>query len=241
MNFKGKMRKKSGITLISLVVTIIILLILAGITIAALNGDNGILKNAAKAKEETLVSSEKEAIQITMLSKNLQNTEENENKYDIGKTLYSKTLENSNIWNVIIINDSQTVYGDGWKYIEKGTKIEDFGNTQYNWLLNEKTGEFIKLEEGKYTELSYSDEIAITDGLIFNVDSNNMNNDDINTWGNNVILHGFDNNPTEITSKGLEFDGVDDYVEFKSTANYSKGFTLSFYGISYKGNFFFYL
>ena len=42
-----------GITLIALVITIIILLILAAITIAALSGDNGILSNAAKAKEET--------------------------------------------------------------------------------------------------------------------------------------------------------------------------------------------
>lgn len=40
MNFKGKMREKSGITLISLVVTIIVLLILAGVTIATLTGEN---------------------------------------------------------------------------------------------------------------------------------------------------------------------------------------------------------
>ena len=42
-----------GITLIALVITIIVLLILAGITIAALSGDNGILKRAAEAKEKT--------------------------------------------------------------------------------------------------------------------------------------------------------------------------------------------
>ena len=34
-------------------ITIIVLLILAGITIAALSGDNGILKRAAEAKEKT--------------------------------------------------------------------------------------------------------------------------------------------------------------------------------------------
>ena len=42
-----------GITLIALVITIIVLLILAGVTIAALSGDNGILKRAAEAKEKT--------------------------------------------------------------------------------------------------------------------------------------------------------------------------------------------
>ena len=45
MNFKGKMREKSGITLISLVVTIVVLLILAGITIGAITGENGILRS----------------------------------------------------------------------------------------------------------------------------------------------------------------------------------------------------
>ena len=49
-NYKNYER---GITLIALVITIIILLILAAVTIAALSGDNGILSNAAKAKEET--------------------------------------------------------------------------------------------------------------------------------------------------------------------------------------------
>ena len=53
MNSIGKIRKKSGITLISLVVTIIVLLILAGVTIATLTGDNGILTRAQDAKNKT--------------------------------------------------------------------------------------------------------------------------------------------------------------------------------------------
>ena len=42
-----------GITLIALVITVIVLLILAGVTIAALSGDNGILTRAKDAKEKT--------------------------------------------------------------------------------------------------------------------------------------------------------------------------------------------
>ncbi len=41
-----------GITLIALVITIIVLLILAGVTIAALSGDNGILQRATEAKKK---------------------------------------------------------------------------------------------------------------------------------------------------------------------------------------------
>ena len=47
------MRNNKGITLIALVVTIIVLLILAGVTIMALSGDNGILKQIRKAKTDT--------------------------------------------------------------------------------------------------------------------------------------------------------------------------------------------
>ena len=64
MNFKGKMRKKSGITLISLVVTIIVLLILAGVTIATLTGENGILTRTSDAKEQTEIASVKEQAQL---------------------------------------------------------------------------------------------------------------------------------------------------------------------------------
>ena len=46
-------KKQRGITLIALVVTIIVLLILAGVSVSMLTGQNGILTNAAKAKENT--------------------------------------------------------------------------------------------------------------------------------------------------------------------------------------------
>ena len=47
------MRNNKGITLIALVVTIIVLLILAGVSIAMLTGDNGILTQSKKAKTDT--------------------------------------------------------------------------------------------------------------------------------------------------------------------------------------------
>ena len=61
-NFK----KAHGITLIALVITIIVLLILAGVTIAALSGPNGILSNADKAKEQTAESGAREKISIAV-------------------------------------------------------------------------------------------------------------------------------------------------------------------------------
>lgn len=48
------MKEQKGITLVALVITIIILLILAGIAIASLTGDNGLFKRANEAKNKTL-------------------------------------------------------------------------------------------------------------------------------------------------------------------------------------------
>ncbi len=53
MNFKTKFKENKGITLIALVVTIIVLLILAGISINALAGQNGILNRTTSAKQKT--------------------------------------------------------------------------------------------------------------------------------------------------------------------------------------------
>ena len=66
--------KEKGITLIALVITIIVLLILAGVTIATLTGDNGILTKANEAKTETEEAGEDELRRLTALeaSTNLQ-------------------------------------------------------------------------------------------------------------------------------------------------------------------------
>ena len=62
MKTKDRIKTKSnkGITLIALVITIIVLLILAAVTINALSGDNGILKRAKDAKEQTSEKNQEE-------------------------------------------------------------------------------------------------------------------------------------------------------------------------------------
>ena len=55
-----KNQKNKGITLIALVVTIVILLILAGISISMLTGQNSILNRAKEAKEKNSKSQKEE-------------------------------------------------------------------------------------------------------------------------------------------------------------------------------------
>ena len=57
---KNIVKKQTGITLIALVITIIVLLILAGVSIAMLTGNNGILTQAKLAKENTQTAKEQE-------------------------------------------------------------------------------------------------------------------------------------------------------------------------------------
>ena len=58
-----EIKENKGITLMVLVITIIILLILAGITIGAITGENGIIKNAGQSKEQTEIANEKEIVE----------------------------------------------------------------------------------------------------------------------------------------------------------------------------------
>lgn len=60
------MKKNKGITLIALVITIIVLLILAGVTIATLTGDNGLLQKATTAKQENELAKELELIKLAV-------------------------------------------------------------------------------------------------------------------------------------------------------------------------------
>ena len=64
---ENKKYKERGITLIALVITIIVLLILAGVSIAMLTGNNGILTQAQKAKNNTEFASAKEKVQIAVM------------------------------------------------------------------------------------------------------------------------------------------------------------------------------
>lgn len=61
-------RKENGITLIALVVTIVVLLILAGVSISMLTGENGIITQAQDAKLATERSSLREQLQLDAIS-----------------------------------------------------------------------------------------------------------------------------------------------------------------------------
>ena len=62
-----KRTKQNGITLIALVITIVVLLILAAVSIATLTGQNGILTRATDSKTSTEIAEEKEKVQLSTI------------------------------------------------------------------------------------------------------------------------------------------------------------------------------
>lgn len=237
--------KEKGITLIALIVTIIVLLILASVSIAMLTGKNGILSQAKKAKEETKIASEKEGLLLSVTNYQIDKKEENK----LGTILYDKNAENSTIWGVIVVNG--ITYGTNWNYVEEGTNIEGYGTTQNNYLVNYETGEIVELEEGNHTRLTHGDNIGVTDGLIFNLDPSVIDTTDVEDLkqGNyeslwqNTTLNGFDwNENSGLTKTEFNFDGVDDYITVKYDSEEQKeklaqnGFTFEYYGTIDKGN-----
>ena len=238
------MRNK-GITLVALVITVIIMLILAGVTLNIALGENGLFKMAQKATESYQATSEKEYIEQNVLSVQLDKYMGKVSSEKLGEILNTKSIENSSNWHIIKVNDKS--YETGWNYIEKGSALEGYGKAENSWLVNYETGEVIQLEEDNYINLSAGDMLAVKDSLIINVDSSIIDKDTgkdktsiEKQLGENVTLVGFGENGTEesgLTSTSFNFDGVDDYIKVQydkkeqKEALANRGFTFEFYGI----------
>ena len=63
-----KIKNSKGITLIALVITIVVLLILAAISLTAIIGDDGILSTASKSKKNSISGKERELLDISVLN-----------------------------------------------------------------------------------------------------------------------------------------------------------------------------
>lgn len=238
-----KTKEMKGITLVALVITVIILLILATISIQTLT-NTGLFRKAKEATKKYSEAEEKEKIQMELYYAQINKSTNGTSTNQIGEQLYDKNVENGSKWHIIVINDSKKIYGTGWTYIPRGSKISDT-KTNETWLINNSSQEMIKLEDGTFTDLSYKTAVGTTDGLIFNLDPSvieNATKENINEkLGSNVELMNFDwNKDSGLTKKSFNFDGVNDYIKIKYDNEEEKnilaqnGFTFEFYG-TYNG------
>ena len=136
------MNKRSGITLIALIITIIVLLILAGVTIALVVGDNGILSKSTEAKKQTVIVQEKEYINLAYSASFTQNEgsmvtaedlqEELDNLVGNGKTVVT---ENDDDTLNILFNDTGHNYTTDGHQTEE-VELLELHITNYNELLD---------------------------------------------------------------------------------------------------------
>ena len=155
---KGKdFRKNKGITLIALVVTIIVLLILAGISIMMLTGENGILRRAGEAREKTDDENKKELAKLSNYEKLI-------NKYTNGTGgSLADTVQFENINTAD--TDPKGALPDNVKEVietdaNKGIVIKDINDNEWVWVEVPKTEVFSGLTinvSSNFTDQNYQD------------------------------------------------------------------------------------
>ncbi len=169
ISLRDKKQKKSntinklqkGITLIALVITIIVLLILAGVSIATLTGDNGILTKAQTAKEETEKASVEEQRQLAQLNATMHTEKydyETEDKGEDGKPII-----------VPIPAGFAPTQIEGENSVEEGLVITDENGNEFVWIPCEYDQASVK--EGAGEEIVYYNDKSVQDENFDNRDS----------------------------------------------------------------------
>lgn len=158
---KSITKTNKGITLIALVITIIILLILAGISIATLTGENGVLTKANNAKVETVHATVKESIALKKSNYEMEKVvgeyKGNFIEYLEKETIIQDKEEETYKINVTnLIGEKQTLgNGTGLKDVYKLEKIVGTEKYVVNYYdNNEAKTEIIELNIGQKEEIN---------------------------------------------------------------------------------------
>ena len=156
-----KTHNSRGITLVALVVTIVVLLILAGVTITMLFGENGIIKKAQEAKEAT--ERDQQETQQGMQDLNDQmstilNGNDGARPVDVA-TLTTFVTENTE---AVDINGNKIVVPEGFKVltsegttVQEGIVIQDEDGNEFVWIpvgtIKNADGSTNTIELARYT------------------------------------------------------------------------------------------
>jgi len=191
--------KDKGITLIALVITIIILLILAGISISALT-NQGLFKNAKAAQNATEKAKEEQGQRLNEyedeINKYLENEDENTKafKEKVGKVL--STTDNTEIKDA---KNNKIVVPAGFKIVEgattvdKGIVIEDVTETatkgsQFVWIpvgtITKADGMTTTITLGRYDFDSTTGKESAYSGSHIEEDANDAST--LKKWGNTI-------------------------------------------------------
>lgn len=167
-------KQHSGITLVALVVTIVVLLILAGISITTVLGDSGLINKANEVKFKSEVAQIKENLEMYVLNKKLG---ENSNKESVNGSLVNN-LGNSQLYidygEKLIIRNSKLVYTGSSNLERKWCEDLGIGSIEISGI-EDKIALLIDsdfndaVEKGEITKYQYP--YQITGTLKFDIES----------------------------------------------------------------------
>lgn len=196
--------KNKGVTLIALAVTIVVMLILAGVTISVLNGENGIVKQAQKAKEESKIKELKEKVRIDIAGKRVENIN-GELRVSVLKEILDKYFDNVPVETQITSETELKAKEEYGKYEMKISDI-DVGEITYETsytIFKDVNGEQVPIPEG-YIVSENSDENIVNKGLVI---SDSRGNEYV--WISCTVDSSSNKLQYKRTEWGVEKDGTD--------------------------------
>ena len=137
------LKNKKGITLVALVVTIVVLLILAGVSINLVLGNNGIIAKAKDAETKSAEASQNDLKEMSNLEDEM---DKQLGTYDPLKKIPTKTLEEAKVEFVkektkVEFSDGNVIIPEGFKVaddsastVQGGVVIEDKDGNQFVWV-----------------------------------------------------------------------------------------------------------
>lgn len=144
---ENKLRGRKGITLIALVITIIVLLILAGVSIATLTGENGVLTKTTKAKEATNKEEAKEQLGLILTDLQMDKYSKGE-QLELNEELATIIAEYEEVSSAQFLNNKIKVTINGYEfYVNELINITDVTVGEIGEKLNIETinGACVKL------------------------------------------------------------------------------------------------
>ena len=180
------MRKDNGITLIALVVTIVVLLILAAVSISMLTGENGVITQAARAKLENRAGTVDERVKLWKNEVIAANYDYTDNDVDTENEMLQKLLDEDLVEEEEIDRNA--------KIITIGERDIDYSMTIEIPIYDYKGGNtyelsfYIKCKYGmtwkEFVESSYN-----TEAFFINIDSTIWKGSDMLYKGSDIIVN----------------------------------------------------
>lgn len=214
----GKLQHNKGITLIALIVTIVVLLILAGVSIAVITGDNGVIKSANQAKTEQRGGTVEDRVAVWKAGKAT-------SEYTHRETKTEDEMLND------LIND-KLVYEDE---IDRENKKITIGSKEIDYSTGNGNGLKLEPDNGK-EELILEYEVAAGDTIelpcyFYSEGTETVEfNFQIN-WGDGTTETGITNDNISTKSKhqyqnagtyDIKIKGKYESLQTTNTANYTK-------------------